>query len=370
MKILITGQNGFIGAHLYNTIKYKFPSIDIIDFKRDFFDDKEKLDKALSKANFIVHLAGINRHDNQELLYSKNLLLSKTIAESINRINFKGKLVFASSTQESLDTNYGKSKKHSNELFLKLSKANKFYYSGLIIPNVFGPFCKSNYNSFIATFCSNSIMDINNEINKNEDVGLIYIDNLISYIINDLKIQKNESKFVKKDLTVKVSYVKKLIDSFKNIYLDKGQIPHLNSDFDANLFKTFTSYINHENYFPRPLNQTADERGVFFETIRSANKGQYSCSITFPDQIRGNHFHTRKIERFIVIQGTALIKMRKIDSNEIVQFEVDGKEPVYVDMPLWYTHNIKNVGDNDLITLFWINEFYNKSNTDTFFEKV
>ena len=190
------------------------------------------------------------------------------------------------------------------------------------------------------------------------------------FIINDLKIQKNESKFVKKDLNVKVSYVKKLIDSFKNIYLDKGQIPHLNSEFDANLFKTFISYINHENYFPRLLNKTVDERGVFFETIRSSNKGQYSCSTTLPGQIRGNHFHTRKIERFIVIQGKALIKMRKIDSNQIIQFEVDGKEPVYVDMPLWFTHNIENVGDKDLITLFWINEFYNKLNTDTFFEKV
>ena len=168
----------------------------------------------------------------------------------------------------------------------------------------------------------------------------------------------------------KVSEILMLLKEFKSQYLDNGQIPKLElKSFELDLFNTFRSFIP-KDYFPRKFKKNSDSRGVFVEILRANSAGQTSYSTTFPGITRGNHYHTRKIERFAVISGKALIQIRKVDSNIVYEYIIDGNEPAYVDMPIWYTHNIKNIGNTELLTLFWINEPYNSDDSDTYFINV
>ena len=370
MKVTITGQDGFIGFHLYNTIKYKFHKIELIDFRKNYFKESDKIDQIFRSTDVIIHLAGLNRHDDENYLLDQNIILGKKIIDSIIRINFKGKLIFASSIQQKDDNAYGVSKRKSVENFFNASSKYAFTFINLVIPNVFGPFCKPNYNSFIATFCYNSLNKKKNIIKKNKDVPLIYIDNLVHQIIQKIKVGSTDEFKVIEDIDIKVNEVKNIIDDFNQVYFKNGNIPDLNNPFKINLFNTFHSYIEPENFFPRKHRLINDDRGSFAEILRSTSKGQVSFSVTNPGHTRGNHFHTRKIERFSVLEGEAEINIKKIGSNKIHTFTLSGKNPCYVDMQVWYTHNVKNIGDKNLITLFWINEFYNENDSDTFFEKV
>ena len=370
MKVVITGQEGFIGYHLFNSIKFKNKNLSLINFHKEYFDNDKKLDEIFNSANVIVHLAGLNRADDQKFLYNENLSLSKKILNSLHRINFSGKLIFASSTQENQSNSYARSKRESRLLFEIESKKNGFDFIGLIIPNVFGPFSRPNHNSFISTFCNNILLNKKNTIIKDNKIKLIYIDKLIKEILDSIVNDKKTKIIVKEDLGISVSEVKNIIQRFYDSYIINETIPELNSDFEINLFNTFVSAIKYEDIFPKKIDLKTDSRGIFSEVIRSINQGQYSYSITNIGQTRGNHFHTRKLERFLVISGSAKIELRKIGTNDIISFDIDGDEPAYVDMMPWYTHNLTNTGKTPLITLFWINEFYNESDSDTFFEKV
>jgi len=371
LKLAITGQDGFIGFHLYNTIKIKCPEIEIVKFQKDFFKNDDKIDQLIKGVDVIVHLAGLNRAEDQDFLFNQNLLLANKIIQSIKRVNFQGKVIFASSIQEDLDNAYGKAKKKSRELFSNESKENEFSFIGLIIPNVFGAFCKPNYNSFISTFCNNSISGLENTITEDKQVPLIYIDNLIIDIIKAIKEKSsNFKKVINEDLIISVSEVKKIIGDYYETYFQNGEIPNLDSSFKINLFNTFNSFIPFKTYYPKKYSPLIDSRGIFSEVIRANMLGQYSYSITQPGETRGNHFHTRKIERFAVIHGEALIELRRIGSNKKLEYNLNGNTPSYIDMPIWHTHNIRNTGEVPLITLFWINEFYSEDDSDTFFEKV
>jgi UDP-2-acetamido-2,6-beta-L-arabino-hexul-4-ose reductase len=169
---------------------------------------------------------------------------------------------------------------------------------------------------------------------------------------------------------IKVSKVLTLLESYKSNYFEKGIIPNLDNEFEKNLFNTFLCYIDHKSFFPFQLTKHSDERGSFVETIKLNSGGQVSFSTTVPGITRGNHFHTRKAERFAVIKGKARIELRKIGTDEVLSFDLDGDKPSFVDMPVWYTHNITNIGDEELYTFFWINEHFNPEDGDTYFELV
>ena len=371
MNILITGSRGFIGQHLVNSLKYKSSfDYNLIEVNKNDFKNLDSLDSKVKKSTIIVHLAAVNRHDDESFIYESNMLLSKILVDSIKRTVFKGKLIFSSSIQESLKNSYGDSKKRSRNLFIEESKENKFNFSGLILPNVFGPFGRPNYNSFIPTFCQRIINNSKINIKQNNEVPLIYIDKVIKKITDE--IQDKNSNYEEKlipDIVISVQEVKNKLIEYKKQYIDLNIIPNIDSDFDHNLFNTFRSYID-LNTFPIKHLQNIDKRGNFIEILRSNSKGQYSYSTTKPNITRGNHFHTKKIERFSVIKGDSLIQLRKIGTDEIIEFKLSGQNPSYIDMPVWYTHNISNIGDEELITLFWINEPYDINNPDTYTEKV
>ena len=372
MNILITGNKGFIGQHLVNNLKYiNSSNYEVLQFSKEDFKKPSLLDDKVKKSSVIVHLAGLNRHENQSEIYNVNVHISKELVSSMKRVGFKGKLIFTSSIQETLNNSYGKSKKDSRNLFIKESKLNGFRFSGLILPNVFGPFGKPNYNSFIPTFCQKICSEQKVEIIENTKVQLIYIGTVIDLIINEIESRDSDFEIqVNPEKNITVSEVKDILIGFKKEYIDNNTIPKLESDFELNLFNTFRSFINIQDFFPIRHKDNIDERGNFIEILRSNSKGQYSYSTTKPNITRGNHFHTKKIERFSVIKGKSIIQLRRIGTDEIIELKLSGDNPSYVDMPVWYTHNISNIGDEELITLFWINEPHDINNPDTYSEKV
>ncbi len=370
MKIGITGQNGFIGYHLTQTINYKYSNYTIVPFQKSLFEDKASLLKFVSSCDVIVHLAGVNRAQTNEEVYDANIKLNNVLKKALIKANHKGHLLFASSSQENGDSMYGKSKKESRVLLEDTINSLGGKFTGLIIPNVFGPFCKPNYNSFVATFCSKILDNEAPEVIQDYNVPLLYVGNLVEQILEVIINPKGSLIDIQPDLEVKPNQVLDLLNAFKNSYLDSNTIPPLKTHFELDLFNTFRSYLDMENIYPSLLEKHSDQRGGFCEIIRTDIGGQFSYSTTLPEITRGNHFHTRKIERFVVINGKAKISMRKIGSSEVFEYLLDGENPSYVDMPIWYTHNIKNIGSSPLITAFWINEPYNSEDADTYFENV
>jgi UDP-2-acetamido-2,6-beta-L-arabino-hexul-4-ose reductase len=374
IRVGITGQNGFIGTHLFNSLGLYPKEFIRIPFRKDFFVDERKLDDFVSNCDVIVHLAALNRHEKEEVLYETNLNLSRKLLDSLDRTNGKPHILFSSSTQEELDNWYGKSKKEARELTYNWACTNGAQFSGLVIPNVFGPFGKPFYNSVVTTFCYQLINGVQPTIKFDSLVKLIYIDELIYEILKRIRLSPGNNQLatihVRPSYEIKVSDLLELLISYKKKYFELGMIPSLTNSFELNLFNTFRSFITQNTYFPRKFSQHKDSRGAFVEIIRLGVGGQVSFSTTKPGITRGNHFHTRKIERFAVIKGSALIQLRRIDCADVLDFYLNGDEPAYVDMPIWYTHNIKNTGNEELYTVFWINELYNPEDADTYFQTV
>ncbi len=375
-RIGITGQAGFIGNHLYTTLSLR-EDVELVDFERSFFEDSDALAQFVSKCDTIVHLAAMNRHDDPKVIYDTNIKLVEDLIGTCKKEKVTPHIIFSSSSQELKDNLYGQSKREGKEKFMAWAKATDAKFSSLTIPNVFGPFGRPNYNSVVATFCHKVANNEQPTILNDGEVGLIYINDLVQIFLdtifgnqsskslgdNSFEVEIGPNHFVK------VSRILELLNSFKSDYMEKGIFPSLEEHFEKSLFNTFRCYIP-ESHYPVKYTKHTDPRGSFVEIARTQTSGQFSFSTTVPGITRGNHFHTRKAERFAVIRGKARIQLRRIGTDEVINYDLDGEEPAYVDMPIWYTHNITNTGDEELITLFWINEPYDPEDADTYFENV
>jgi UDP-2-acetamido-2,6-beta-L-arabino-hexul-4-ose reductase len=399
IKLGITGQSGFIGTHLYNTLGLQPDTFERIPFEDSFFGDEEKLQEFVKSCDAIVHLAALNRHGDPQVIYNTNIQLVKQLITACESTNSKPHILFASSTQEERDNPYGNSKKEGRKLLSDWAMRNDARFTGLIIPNVFGPFGHPYYNSVVATFCHQLTHNEQPRIDVDGELKLIYVGELVGVVIEEIKlhsvtqcntqsntVKKNEeqtpcdtvhntvkhceTKKIPHSATIKVSALLQKLQYYKQNYFEKGIIPNLDNPFDRNLFNTFVCYINHNTFFPFHLKLHTDHRGSFVETVKAHSGGQISFSTTKPGITRGNHFHTRKAERFAVIKGKAQIEIRRIGTDKVFTFELDGDQPSFVDMPIWYTHNITNVGEEDVYTIFWISEHYDANDPDTFFENV
>jgi UDP-2-acetamido-2,6-beta-L-arabino-hexul-4-ose reductase len=371
IKVGITGSKGFVGYHLYQTLALHKQEFTLIKFDRRFFDDNLSLDGFVSSCDVIVHLAALNRHNDPKFIYETNTSLVKNLITSLERTGSKAHIIISSSTQEERDNPYGKSKKEGRLLLSEWANQSGGSLSGLIIPNVFGPFGHPNYNSVIATFCHQIARGEAPKIDIDGDLKLIYVGELIEEIINVIRNNDNTHELIiSHTAEAKVSEILSLLQYFRKSYQDDGEIPVLVNDFHHKLFNTYRCYMDVANYFPKKLVQHADNRGAFVEIARLGIPGQTSFSTTLPGITRGNHFHTRKIERFAVIKGKALIQLRRVGTEQVHDFYLDGDEPAYVDMPILYTHNIKNIGEDILYTIFWINEPFDENEPDTYFEIV
>jgi UDP-2-acetamido-2,6-beta-L-arabino-hexul-4-ose reductase len=388
IKVGITGQSGFIGTHLYNTLGLHPEQFERIPCRDEFFQDEVKLQAFVAQCDAIVHLAAMNRHGDPQVIYNTNIRLVKQLIAACEATHSTPHILFSSSTQEERDNLYGKSKKEGRELLAEWAQRNNAPFTGMVIPNVFGPFGHPYYNSVVATFCHQLTHNEQPRIEVDGELKLIYVGELVDIIISKIstqmtqieqmgtdKISENPSDqcyqcSINHTATIKVSALLKKLESFKEDYLGKGILPNLDDPFDRNLFNTFMCYIDHKSFFPFHLKLNTDERGSFVETVKLHSGGQVSFSTTIPGITRGNHFHIRKAERFAVIKGKARIELRRIGTDKVLSFDLDGSQPSFVDMPIWYTHNITNTGQEDLFTIFWISEHYNADDPDTYFEKV
>lgn len=377
LKIGITGQAGFIGTHLFNYLGLQ-DGVERVPFEDKYFSSEKALQKFVVSCDAIVHLAAMNRHENPQILYNTNIELNKKLISACEKTCSTPHILFSSSTQEERDNFYGKSKYDGRQLLEKWAKTNCAQFTGFIIPNVFGPFGNPYFNSFVATFCHQLTHNEKPEIDVDGEVKLIYVGELVEQIFNHIDVMQNQEKDraiidevkIKHTSKNKVSEILSLLEKYKTNYYETGIIPNLDNNFERNLFNTFVCYIDHNSFFPFHLKKHTDLRGSFVEVIKLNSGGQVSFSTTSPNITRGNHFHTRKAERFAVIQGKAKIQLRKIGTNEVLEFELEGKDPSFVDMPIWYTHNITNIGNDELYTIFWICEHYNAEDADTYHEIV
>jgi UDP-2-acetamido-2,6-beta-L-arabino-hexul-4-ose reductase len=369
-KVGITGQPGFIGGHLFHYLRHKKDEYEMVPFEDRFFDDEGLLDSFTGQCDVIVHLAAMNRHPDQRVIYDTNIRLVRQLIQSLERTRRSPQVLFSSSTQEERDNPYGKSKFEGRKLLHDWSLRQQAKFTGLVIPNVFGPFCRPFYNSVIATFCHQLTHGQQPAIDVDASIRYIYINDLVEEIHRH--ISDNSSlplHQVQESGQYRVSDILRILTHFKSEYMESGIIPVLNNRFELALFNTFRTYIDPEHY-PVRFKVNTDDRGYLFENLKTYTMGQAFFSLTKPGITRGNHFHRRKIERFCVVRGQAVIRLRQIGTDRIIEYQVSGEEAAAVDMPVFHTHNITNTGPDDLLTLFWTNEFFNPDNSDTFFEEV
>src|SRR5690554_3835515 len=371
MNILITGANGFIGKNLVAELSSSRPDYTLLRY--DMETDPALLDDFCSEANFVFHLAGVNRPKEQSEFMEGNFGFTSKLLDCLKKYNNSCPIMLSSSIQAELDNPYGASKKAGEDLLLQYSKetgAKVYIYR---FPNVFGKWCKPNYNSAVATFCHNIAHDLPVQVNDpNHPMTLVYIDDVVHELINCLVEKPNkEGDYCKVPLehNIKLGEIVDLIKSFKDSRTTLP-VPNLSDSITKKLYSTYLSYLP-EDSFSYPLKMNVDERGSFTEFLKSPDRGQVSINISKPGITKGEHWHHTKNEKFLVVSGNGVIRFRKIDEpSEIIEYHVSGEKLEVVDIPVGYTHNIENLGERDMVTVMWVNEVFDVNKPDTFFEKV
>ena len=368
-KVLVTGSAGFVGKNLVETLRIR-KDLEVTTF--DIEDAPSVLDEALNKVDFVFHLAGVNRPLHEEEFRTGNTSLTENIVATLKKNNKAVPILFCSSIQASLNNPYGVSKRLAEESVFAYGKANGVSVFVFRLPNVFGKWCRPNYNSAVATFCNNIANDLPIQVNdQNVSMSLVYIDDVISAFISALDNHAN----IKAGYTVvepihnmKLGKIVELLKEFKSYRINLG-LPDLSDPFTSKLYSTFLSYLPTDD-FSYPLKMIADERGSFTEFIRTCDRGQVSINISKPGITKGNHWHHTKNEKFLVVSGQGVIRFRKIGSKETSEYIVSGDKLEVVDIPPGYTHNISNTGNTDMVTVMWVNEIYDAENPDTYYEQV
>ncbi len=371
--ILITGANGFVGKNLTERLKAKgYSNLMLFDVN----SSDEQLAEYTKKAEFVFHLAGVNRPKSNDEFYTGNTDLTKRLLELLKQNDNKAPVLLSSSTQAALENDYGKSKKQAEELVF--SHGENFSESVFVfrLSGVFGKWCRPSYNSVVATFCHNIANDLPIEIrDENYTFPLVYIDDVVNSFISALEnenaLKKDEHNFSSvngDEYTVSLKQLADTIYSFKESRKNLS-VANMQNAFEKKLYSSYLSYLPKDN-FAYDLKMMSDERGSFTEFLRTNDRGQVSINITKPGIVKGNHWHDTKNEKFLVVKGKAVIRFRKIGSNEIIEYNVSGEHLKVVDIPVGYTHNIENIGIEDLVTVMWVNEPFNPDIPDTIYEPV
>lgn len=369
MKILITGSNGFVGKNLVEFLKTK-PEIEL--YLYDTTNTMEDLDKYCKDCDFVVNLAGVNRTLDNAQFVKGNLGVVSDVVDLLKKHGNICPIVYSSSIQAALDNEYGKSKKLGEDFLFAYSKENNVPVYIYRFPNLFGKWSVPNYNTVIATFCYNIARGIEIQINdRNRELTLAYIDDVVAEIYNTINGKPSmdgEFCVVKTVHTKTLGEIADLIFKFKQTRENLNVI-NTADPFEKKLYSTYLSFLP-ENEFSYKVKSNVDNRGSFTELIRTENAGQFSVNIAKPGIVKGNHWHNTKNEKFIVVKGKAEICFRKPFSDEVIKYEVSGDEIQVVDIPCGYTHNIKNVGTEDMVFFIWCNECFDKNNPDTYFLEV
>ncbi len=369
--ILITGYAGFVGKNLVAELKNQGYE-NLLLFERG--DTPETLAHYAAQASFVIHLAGINRPKDPSEFYSGNAGLTDVLLAELEKAANKAPVLVTSSVQAVLDNDYGKSKKQAEDaIFAHGDKMGSPVYV-FRMEGVFGKWCRPNYNSVVATFCHNIARDLPIQVRDPAfELPLVYIDDVVRCILDALdgKVQKDAEGIcrIHPVHSVTLGRLAELLYSFKESRQSLA-VPALSPDsFEKKLYSTYLSYLP-TDAFKYPLTMHTDERGSFTEFLRSPERGQVSVNISKPGIVKGNHWHHTKNEKFLVVKGQGLIRLRRIDSQEVLEYPVSGDKLEVVDIPVGYTHSIENVGSEDMITVMWANEAFDPDHPDTYFLKV
>ena len=369
MKVLVTGAKGFVGKNLIAELKNRKYD-DIFEFDRD--TKPSLLENYCKEADFVFHLAGVNRPKEQSEFMEGNFGFTSKLLETLKKNNNTCPVMISSSVQAELDNPYGESKKAGEDLLFNYSEETGAKVLVYRFSNVFGKWCKPNYNSAVATFCHNVAHDIPIQVNDPSLVmNLVYINDVVNELINALEGKENKvGNFYEVPVihTTTLGQIVDLIYSFKKSREDKS-VPNMADEFIKKLYSTYLSYLP-EDKFSYELKMNVDQRGSFTEFIKTQDRGQVSVNISKPGITKGNHWHHTKNEKFLVVSGKGVIRFRKIDSEEVIEYFVSGDKLEVVDIPTGYTHNIENLGEAEMVTIMWVNEVFDPKKPDTYFLEV
>lgn len=365
MRIAVTGAHGFLGWHARCALKAR--GDDIIAIGRECFSDRADLASRLDGLDAVLHLAGVNRADDDSL-FEANTTLARNLTEAFDRAGVRAPIVFANSIQSGGPSAFGQTKEAAAEHLKTWGRAAGVPIMDVRLPNLFGEHGRPGYNSVVATFCYALTHGEEPRIVVDREVPLLHVQDAVDLML-DLADRPVTGTCAPDGMPMTVSSLLVKLRQFHSLYLT-GDIPDLREGLNRALFNTYRSFCFPDRY-PIRLPVRADDRGALFEAVRShGGPSQAFSSSTRAGVTRGNHFHRRKVERFVVLNGTALISLRRLFGDSIVRFEVSGEEPSVVDMPTMWTHSLTNVGSNDLVTLFWADEIFNADRPDTFPEEV
>lgn len=369
MKVLVTGANGFVGKNLRSFLSLN-KEVEVYCY--DINSTQEELDRYTKECEFVYHLAGVNRPQDPKEFMEGNYGFTSVLLNKLKEHNNKAPIMISSSIQAELDNDYGKSKKAGEDLIFEYGKANGVKVYVYRFPNLFGKWCRPNYNSVIATFCNNvahnEAITVNDE---SKELTLAYIDDVceeIAKCLDNNPTKNGDYCVVPVTYTRSLGYIANLVKSFKAN--DSGiMVPSTGDEFTKKLYATYISYVP-LNEMVVDLTEHRDNRGVFCELIRTKECGQVSVSTTNPGIVRGGHYHHTKMERFIVIKGKAEIEFEHVLTHEKIKFNVSGEKLQYVTIPVGYQHRINNIGDSELVLILWANELFDENKSDTYVMEV
>lgn len=367
MKIVITGANGLLGhhGHCYLRAMEQYRH-DIVALDRALFNNDTKLEQAVANADAVIHCAGINR-DRDEVVEAGNIELAKRLVFALERTGATPHVFYANTTQRERDNAYGRGKAGAHRVFSEWSESHRTLYTELVLPHVFAEGGRPFYNSAVLTFCYQIANGEDLSINGQGMLELVHAQDIAAAIVDNLERGRGGELRIKGCEISVAEAAGKLITMHRSY--SEGIIPDLRDRFDLQLFNTLRSFM-YPAFYPRMLKLHTDDRGSLFEAVKNRNGGQAFLSTTKPGITRGNHYHFDKVERFLVVKGQAVIRIRRLLDDHVEEFHVSGEAPAFVDMPTLHTHSITNTGDDELLTMFWSHEIFDPQQPDTYFEPV
>lgn len=367
MTAVITGGFGFLGWHLASRL-VALHDVHPVRLGRSQFDDADQLRAAVAGADVIYHVAGVNRAASDDEVEAGNRQLATRLAEAIVDIGRPVHVVFANSIQSSLDNPYGRGKAAAAEILAGATSKCGGTFADVVLPNLFGEHGRPDYNSFVATFAARIAAGDTPTIVEDREVPLLHVQQAARALL-DAGQHRVESRIKPAGTPATVSSVLDKLTHFDRLYRT-GEIPAIADPFDLDLFNTYRSYVFPERFPIRPAVH-ADARGELFEAIRfHGGRCQAYASTTVPGATRGEHYHLHKVERFVVLRGEAEIGFRRLLHDDVITFRVSGDEPVILDMPTLWVHNLRNVGSGELITFFWSDQLLDPENPDQYYDTV
>ncbi len=380
MNILVTGARGFMGKNLVATLeairdgkdKSRGLTQELTILPYDLDTDPALLDGYCRQADFVCHLAGVNRPRDAAEFMEGNFGFTSTLLSSLRKHSNRAPVLITSSIQAALDNPYGQSKKAGEDLLFAYGRQTGAPVYVYRLPNAFGKWSRPNYNSAIATFCHNIARGLPITVSDRANIlNLVYIDDIVAEIIRAMQGKPNKTGEFCEVLPVHRASLGQIVDWISSFPESRTslQVPQLDHPLVKKLYSTYLSFLP-EDAFAYPLTSHADERGSFTEVLRTPDRGQVSVNISKPGITKGNHWHHTKNEKFLVVKGRGVIRFRKIGGREVIEYFVNGDELKVVDIPTGYTHNIENLGEGDMVTLMWANEPFDPQKPDTYFEKV